>query len=38
MATDLDALVVGNYLLLKSDQPAIARVDSKTHLGQFEVD
>jgi carbamoyltransferase len=38
MATDLDALVIGNFILLKERQPASARVDIRTHLEKFETD
>ena len=38
MATDMDALVVGDFILRKEDQPAGNRVDTHAHLGQFEAD
>jgi carbamoyltransferase len=38
MATNMDALVIGNFVLLKEEQPATARVDSKLHLGKFAPD
>jgi carbamoyltransferase len=38
MATDLDALAIGNILLLKSEQPVALRPDVQTHLSQFERD
>lgn len=38
MATDMDALVVGDFILRKDDQPAENRVDTHAHLGQFEAD
>jgi carbamoyltransferase len=38
MATDLDALVIGNCILLKERQPASARVDIRAHLEKFETD
>ena len=38
MATDMDALVVGDCILLKEQQPAANRVDPRTHLDRFEVD
>jgi carbamoyltransferase len=38
MATDLDALVIGNFIFLKERQPASARVDIRTHLEKFETD
>jgi carbamoyltransferase len=38
MATDMDALVVGRYILLKEAQPASARIDRVAHLGGFASD
>ena len=38
MATDMDALVIGDFILLKEQQPAGNRVDTKAHLEQFEID
>lgn len=38
MATDMDVLVVGDFILHKEDQPAGNRVDTPAHLGQFEAD
>ena len=38
MATDMDALVVGDFILRKDDQPATNRVDAREHLEQFEID
>jgi len=38
MATDLDALVLGDFILLKNAQPAGNRLDPRAHLEQFEVD
>jgi carbamoyltransferase len=38
MATDLDALVLGNHLLLKEDQPATARIDVKEYMSQHALD
>ena len=38
MATDLDALVVGDFLLLKEAQPSANRVETKRHLRQFALD
>ena len=38
MATDMDALVVGNYILHKERQPAAARQDTQAHLDRFEID
>ena len=38
MATDMDVLVVGNFILHKERQPAASRPDSKAYLDQFEID
>lgn len=38
MATDMDALVVGDFILHKADQPAGNRVETSAHLEQFEID
>ena len=38
MATDMDALVLGDFILRKEDQPAANRVDPQTHLDRFEID
>jgi len=38
MATNMDALVIGNFVLLKDEQPATAHVDSKIHLDKFAAD
>jgi carbamoyltransferase len=38
MATNLDALVIGNHVLLKEQQPATARVDTEENLSRFEMD
>ena len=38
MATDMDALILGDFILAKETQPAANRLDPQTHLGQFEVD
>ena len=38
MATDIDALVLGNHLLLKQDQPAENLVERTRHLSQFALD
>jgi carbamoyltransferase len=35
MATDLDALVIDDYLLLKDEQPAAARPDLQAYLGRY---
>jgi carbamoyltransferase len=38
MATDIDALVIGDFLLLKADQPADARPDLKAYLARHGKD
>jgi carbamoyltransferase len=38
MATDMDALVIGNFILRKERQPAAARLDPKAYLAGFEID
>lgn len=38
MATDMDALVIGDFILLKEHQPEENRVDSRAHLDRFEID
>ena len=38
MATDMDVLVMGNYVLLKDEQPEKNRVASEDHLAKFELD
>jgi carbamoyltransferase len=38
MATEMDALVIGDFILLRPDQPAANRVDPREHLGRFERD
>jgi carbamoyltransferase len=38
MATEMDVLVLGNYLLRKEDQPAANRLRTGEHLAQFELD
>lgn len=38
MATDMDALVVGDFILRKEEQPAANRVDVRAHLRNFEID
>jgi carbamoyltransferase len=38
MATDIDALVIGDFLLLKEEQPAGARPSLEAYLGKFEKD
>jgi hypothetical protein len=34
----MDVLVIENYVLLKDDQPAEARVDREEYLSQFALD
>jgi carbamoyltransferase len=38
MATNIDALVLGRFLLIKEDQPRTGRVDAEGHLARFELD
>jgi carbamoyltransferase len=38
LATGMDALVMGDFLLLKEQQPAATRLDTAAHLGQHEMD
>jgi carbamoyltransferase len=38
MATDMDALVMGDFILLKEQQPAGNRQDTEAYLGRFEID
>ena len=38
MATDMDALVLGDFILHKTEQPAANRVDPRAHLNRFESD
>ncbi len=38
LATNMDALVLGHYLLLKSDQPDAPRYDSQEYLASFQLD
>jgi carbamoyltransferase len=38
MATNMDALVIGNFVLLKEEQPELARVNAQEHLSKFEKD
>ena len=38
MATDMDVLVIGDFLLRKEQQPAGARLDRETYLGKYEKD
>jgi carbamoyltransferase len=38
MATNMDALVIDNFLLLKSDQPNAKTIDVDAYLAEFELD
>mgnify|MGYP003667537133 CR=1 FL=1 len=38
MATEMDALVIGNYLMLKTEQPESARQSSQLYLNELEPD
>jgi carbamoyltransferase len=38
LATGLDVLVIGNFVLLKDQQPAATRLDTEAHLGQYVMD
>ncbi len=38
MLTDMDALAIGNHLLLKTDQPRVATPDREKYLQEFELD
>jgi carbamoyltransferase len=38
MATDIDVLVIGDFLLLKDDQPAAARPSLEAYLGKYGKD
>ena len=38
MATNMDALVLGNFVLLKELQPESARVDAEENLGRYAKD
>jgi carbamoyltransferase len=38
MATDMDVLVVGNFILHKERQPAAGRPDTQAYLDRFEID
>jgi carbamoyltransferase len=38
MATNIDALVLGRFLLMKEDQPRGAPLDAERHLARFELD
>ena len=38
MATNMDVLVIGNFVLRKDEQPNAARRDLNEYLGKFELD
>ena len=38
MATNMDALVIGNFILHKEQQPATGRLDTQAYLDRFEFD
>lgn len=38
MLTDMDALAIGHYLLLKGEQPQVAMADREKYLQEFELD
>jgi carbamoyltransferase len=38
MATDMDCLVLENYVLLKEDQLSLAAVDRERYIAQYELD
>lgn len=38
MATDMDALVIENYVLLKPDQPGSTGTETRQYLSEFELD
>ena len=38
MATNIDVLVIGNFVVLKSDQPESARVNAQEYLSKYEKD
>jgi hypothetical protein len=38
MATNMDVLVIENYLLLKTDQPAAKEHEIDAYLAKFELD
>jgi carbamoyltransferase len=38
MATDIDVLVIDDYVLLKEEQPAGSSPDRTAHLGKFSLD
>jgi hypothetical protein len=38
MATNMDALVIENYVLMKKDQPESGKQDVDAYLAQFKLD
>jgi carbamoyltransferase len=38
LATNMDALVLGNFILRKEEQPALEAAERERHLGQFHPD
>jgi carbamoyltransferase len=38
MMTDMDVLVLGRTVLLKSEQPSVSEADREKHLAQFQLD
>ena len=38
MATNMDVLVIGNFVVLKSEQPESARVNAQEYLSKYEKD
>jgi carbamoyltransferase len=38
MATNMDALVIGNFVMLKEEQPEAAQVNAQDHLNRYEKD
>jgi carbamoyltransferase len=38
MATNIDALVIDDFLLLKKDQPNAGQIDASKYLAEFKLD
>jgi carbamoyltransferase len=38
LGTKMDALVIGDFVLLKEEQPPATRLDTPDYLGQYEMD
>jgi len=38
LATDMDCLVLENYLILKAEQPREALIDAEKYISQYELD